>query len=114
MRLRDEKKKLKSHYKTKRKTSQEMARLHEKQLKKQIKNAKPTINIKELREKARKARDEGTDDNWKFDGCVVPLNYKNLTPRNQSDRPTENAISDSMKKQKKIRLTTRSWKKAFV
>lgn len=101
MRLRDEKKKLKSHYKTKRKTSQEMARLHEKQLKKQIKNAKPTINIKELREKARKARDEGTDDNWKFDGCVVPLNYKNLTPRNQSDRPTENEISDSMKKTEK-------------
>ena len=51
MRLREEKKKLKSHYKTKRKTSQEMARLHEKQLKKQIKNAKPTINIKELRER---------------------------------------------------------------
>ena len=48
MRLRDEKKKLKIHYKTKRKTSQEMARLHEKQLKKQIKNAKPTINIKRI------------------------------------------------------------------
>ena len=90
MRLKDEKKKLKSQYKSKRKTSQEMAKLHEKQLKHQIKNVKPKINIKELREKARLSREEGNeDDNWKFDGCVVPLNYKNLTPRNEEEFVSE-------------------------
>ena len=43
-----------------------------------------------MREKARLSREEGNeDDNWKFDGCVVPLNYKNLTPRNEEEFVSE-------------------------